>query len=262
MVSPERLKRLENTLDGSAKVFGPSMPTQDMSPPTNQKGSVGTMPDIPPQLKGEVQGPREDPGGKVSSPFIPEFMRKRKETTHLISDKVFRRHLTTPGESTLSSASGTKSPPPLQRPMPTNRTNSRRGDTGEGSLLCSPLPSPFRRERSASESQSKEPIGIFEGLVKPGSYPPYLLRPDQSKIRDGSKSNKFLTGDMMLDSDKGKSKSRLPMKLRGLSIRRDKKKRSPGETSSDEASSSNHTPKLSKPHMRARKPEGEPQPEH
>ncbi|KUI74086.1 hypothetical protein VM1G_11943 [Cytospora mali] len=124
------------------------------------------MSDTPPQLKGEVEGPREDLGGNVSSSLIPDFMRKRKETTPLISNEVFRRHHTTPGESTLSSASGAKSPPPLQRSVSTNCTTSRRGGTGEGSLLCSPLPSPFRRERNASKSQPKEPIGIFEGLVK------------------------------------------------------------------------------------------------
>lgn len=250
----------EHTLDGSAEPYWPSMNVQDMSPPTHPKPLTGIKSGTTLRPKVKELGRNFDLG--VSSSVTPEFIRKQKHTNPQISDEAFRHPPTTPGESTaLPSSTGAQSPPSSQRMIATKEMGPRRGGTGGGSLLCSPLPSPFRRNRTNSKSLVDEPISIYQGLVKPGMNLPYSLRSSQIQINDEPKPNILLKGDSRLNS-KRKTTSWVPSKLTRLSIKRNKNKKTSDEVGSEKVSSSNQKRKTTQSPIRARKPEGEPQPEN
>ncbi|ROV95705.1 hypothetical protein VMCG_07581 [Cytospora schulzeri] len=192
----------------------------------------------------------------VSSTIYPESIRDQK-----VLDGAFRP-TTSRGSTTLSSPTAAQSPPSSQRSIATKETAPRLGGTREGSLLCSPLPSPFRRNRTDSKSHANEPISIYQGLVKPIANPMYPLRSNQLNAHDEPKPKVSMQSDRQPGGNKRKTTSWVPLKLRRLSIKRNRNKRTSYEVRPEEESSRNQTNKLSEPPSRKWQPEGEPHPKY
>lgn len=134
-------------------------------------------------------------------------------------------------------------------------TGPRLCGIGEGSLLCSPISTPFRRNRPSPEAL------LEEGLVRPRPYSPYTLSPDQGDARNGSKSNGILIGNGLMANNKGKLSPWAFSNIRRLLIKLDKSNNEFGEAGSDQPSSRSQANKSSRP-TGARNPEDEPQPKH
>lgn len=256
-------QRHEHTLDGSAEPYGPFFHGQDMSPMrskllTGIKAGTTTTPR--PEIKAEELGEILYPRVPVS--VNPESIRKQRHTNSQISEETPRQSPTTPGESiTLPPSTGTLSPPSSQILIVTKEPGSRRGGTGDGSLICSPLPSPFRRNRIDHKSPVDEPISIYQGLIKPTSNPTCLSTSHQTQVKDEPKTDILLKGDSK-SSGKRKSTSWVPSKLRRLSIKRGKNRKASDEVGTEKVSSSSKARTKTNSSLSARRPEGEPQPEH
>ncbi|KAJ0120189.1 hypothetical protein J7T55_001045 [Diaporthe amygdali] len=109
---------------------------------------------------------------------------------------------------------------PPRHSVQAKNTDSPEDNLSKSSLICSPLPTSFRRESNCPSSPLKDKISIFEGLVKPNSSSSFVTSPLQEKSNIKAKESPFLTGSKILQSEVKESTSRLPNKLRGTSGKR------------------------------------------
>lgn len=212
-----------------------------------------------PQHNSTIKEPREglDRGASVSDTQVCEFNNKKQAHPQALGDGHCHQNNTPNSITTLPSPSRTQS---LQWSNATNEAASSTGCAGEGSLLCSPLPSPFSRNYIESKSPANEPISIYQGLVRPVVNPPRLLKVGQKNMGKESKSKILHTGNNTECGNKETASCWFPKRLRRLLVIHGKKK-SLRKTEPEEASGSGRADKFSRPATEERTADGAPQPE-
>ncbi|KAG8168519.1 hypothetical protein KVR01_001268 [Diaporthe batatas] len=213
-----------NAVDVYPSVAKKATPTQLLEVPPKIKYSENRYDGCIPMLAQDLDGTPNPPTPPDAAPALQPRKGKvaelKKAFERGLSDLVRRRHVTKPSDSPPAPRPGAKH---LQQhsshPVAALDTSSPEDSLSRASVFCSPL-SKRRREPNGPPSPIKDRISIFEGLVKPGSFPPSGtgFRPDDCNVElnKGSISN----GGMVLEGAPHEPMSRLPSRFRGGAARR------------------------------------------